>query len=173
MAKLYTLLRNCDHYKYFKTSTEQSAGMPVTLFASASRVGNLSVAERVIEYRSSERGLIDKHCGEVREPSPPKQERNNTLSVEQIRLVLHQVTELCNELDELIALHYCFFEAVESVHGLRGDDIADARKQCDDACKARLSVFPSWLRERDITVLDNLHRLQQFVRSLCQNGETS
>lgn len=57
-------------------------------------------------------------------------------------------------MDELIALHHSFYQAVEHFFGDQGLSF-----------KRGLSLFPSWLRERDMSALDNLYRLQEALRA--------
>jgi hypothetical protein len=68
--------------------------------------------------------------------------------------LLQQVTALCNELDELMTLHHFFYQATE--HFFEDKTLSFRRG---------LSLFPSWLRERDIVVLETTHRLQQALRA--------
>jgi hypothetical protein len=68
--------------------------------------------------------------------------------------LLKHATELCNELEELMALHNFFYQAAE--HSLDNQSLS---------FKTGLSIFPRWLRERDLTVLENVHQLQQGLKS--------
>lgn len=64
--------------------------------------------------------------------------------------LLMQATELCDEYEELAALHHFFYQAVEHF-------LSDQRL----SYKTGLSLFPTWLREREANALERLHRLQQ------------
>lgn len=66
---------------------------------------------------------------------------------------LKQFTQLCNDLDELVALHFLYYQAAD--HFFQNQELA---------FKNGLSLFPSWLRERDIEVLETVNRLQAALR---------
>jgi hypothetical protein len=68
--------------------------------------------------------------------------------------LLKHTTELCNELDELMTLHHFFYQAAEHFFSDQGLSF-----------KAGLSLFPGWLRERDLNVLENIHQLQEGLRA--------
>ena len=68
--------------------------------------------------------------------------------------LLKHTTELCNELDELMTLHHFFYQAAEHFFSDQGLSF-----------KTGLSLFPAWLRERDIHALNSLHQLQEGLRA--------
>ena len=68
--------------------------------------------------------------------------------------IISQATALCNELDELTTLHHFFYQSAEHYF--------DDHKLY---FKRGLSLLPSMLRERDQSVLDNMHQLQELLRS--------
>jgi hypothetical protein len=69
--------------------------------------------------------------------------------------LLQQATALCNEMDELMVLHHLFYQAAEHFFSDQGLSF-----------KQGLSLFPAWLRERDLSVLESIHMLQDHLRSL-------
>ena len=66
-----------------------------------------------------------------------------------------QATALCNELDELMALHHFYYQATEHYFNDRKPSF-----------KRGLSLFPSMLRERDVSILDRIHQLQEQLREI-------
>ena len=68
--------------------------------------------------------------------------------------LLKQATELCDELDDLMAMHHFFYRAVEYYFN-------DGKTPF----RLGLSLFPSWLREQDIDVQERVHRLQEALRA--------
>ena len=66
-----------------------------------------------------------------------------------------QSAALCNELEELMMLHYFFYQTVEQYFNDR-----------KPLYKQGLSLFPAMLRERDIDALDKLQQLQELLREL-------
>jgi hypothetical protein len=86
---------------------------------------------------------------------------NSTQSKQNLSLsseLVKSATELCNELDELVALHHFFYQAVEQCYGGAGLSF-----------RRGLSLFPSWLRERDLDALEALHNLQGRLRKVVQS----
>ena len=87
--------------------------------------------------------MIDDKCN----PSEP-----DVLSLSNITA---QATALCNELDELMTLHHFFYQATEHYFNDRKPSF-----------KQGLSLLPSMLRERDLTIVDRVHQLQQQLREI-------
>lgn len=73
-------------------------------------------------------------------------------ALQQTELLKH-TTHLCNEMDRLVALHQFFYQAVEHLFDEQGP-----------SPKVGLSLFPTWLRQREIKVLESLHLLQKGLR---------
>jgi hypothetical protein len=151
MVKLYTLLGNTD-----------TESLPSSY--------STSTTEYQIANKST-RG-----CGvyEIREPSPVSEHQpSDHHPTKQIQHLLNQATALCDDLDELIALHYCFYEAVESVYDLQREQASKTQKKGSKKSRDNpaLSVFPLWLRERDITMLDAVHSLQESLRTTCKKSK--
>ena len=69
--------------------------------------------------------------------------------------VTAQATALCNELDELMTLHHFFYQATEHYF-----------KDRKPSFKRGLSLLPSMLRERDVSILDRVHQLQEQLRQI-------
>ena len=80
-------------------------------------------------------------------PSEP-----NTLALSDVTA---QATALCNELDELMTLHHFFYQATEHYFNDR-----------KPAFKRGLSLFPGMLRERDMSILNRVHQLQEQLREI-------
>jgi hypothetical protein len=72
--------------------------------------------------------------------------------------LLQRATALCNELDELMTLHHFFYQAAE--HFFEDKTLSFRRG---------LSLFPAWLRERDVDVLEATHQLQEALRAVQQH----
>ena len=87
--------------------------------------------------------MTDQEC----KPSEPK-------VLPPVELLKH-ATDLCNELDELMTLHHFFYRAAEHFFSDQGLSF-----------KTGLSLFPAWLRERDIKALESLHQLQDELRAV-------
>jgi hypothetical protein len=83
-------------------------------------------------------------------------ESNSTQSAPQAlprsELVM-QATKPCDELEDLMALHYFFYQAVEHFFNDQGQSF-----------RRWLSLFTSWLRERDLDALDAINELQEGLR---------
>ena len=73
--------------------------------------------------------------------------------------LLTQVTALCNELDQLMILHDHYYRAVESVFSSRNND------ETEQPTQSELSVFPSWLQDREIAAIDVVYQLQEALRN--------
>ncbi|MBL4827252.1 MAG: hypothetical protein JKY66_06000 [Spongiibacteraceae bacterium] len=69
--------------------------------------------------------------------------------------LLKHTTALCDELNELMALHHFFYQATEHFFPNEGLSF-----------KRGLSLFPSWLRERDINALDAINQIQEGLRQI-------
>ncbi|MBL4827251.1 MAG: hypothetical protein JKY66_05995 [Spongiibacteraceae bacterium] len=77
--------------------------------------------------------------------------------------LLKHTTALCDELNDLMALHHFFYQASE--HFFPSEGLSFRRG---------LSLFPSWLRERDIGVLESINQIQETIRAAkyLQNTQT-
>jgi len=78
---------------------------------------------------------------------------NKSHSVSQSEL-LKLATALCNDMDELMVMHYYFYRAVEHYFPVNGLPV-----------QRDLSLFPRWLREKDLEIQEAMHRLQGILRN--------
>ena len=76
--------------------------------------------------------------------------------------LLTRVTALCNELDQLMILHDYYFTAAESLRD--GDENGN---NTEKPRHAKLPVFPSWLKEREMEAIETLYKMQETLRE-CQ-----
>ena len=168
-----TLTKNKEIYKTMQSNHRKSDEECQYSFSLSSvRAMRGSVGKVRTHYPVFEERLM---CGggyELREPVPASDNRNAPVDQKkQFKLLLDRATALCNDLDELIALHYCFYEAVENVFGC--DRVSANKKTKDYNTKMGLSLFPSWLRERDFTVSDSMHSLQQSLRQIVRENDNN
>ncbi|MBL4828258.1 MAG: hypothetical protein JKY66_11210 [Spongiibacteraceae bacterium] len=69
--------------------------------------------------------------------------------------LLKHTTTLCDEMNELMALHHFFYQAAE--HFFPSEGLSFRRG---------LSLFPCWLRERDLNALDAINQIQEGLREI-------
>jgi hypothetical protein len=90
-------------------------------------------------------------------------EKDSTQSVPKVlshSRLLAMATSLCNELDELTVLHHFFYQAAEDYFSDQGGSFRHG-----------LSLLPNWIRERDLSVLESVHKLQEQLRTVKQYQE--